>query len=90
MQDGGWRFRARIRLIHIFAIARKDAKIYYLKAPVLIYGILFPICLFFAFVIGRGMPPERLLPGLVGMTSPPPRPPRSWPLGRHGCGRWSG
>jgi len=68
MQDGGWQLRARIRLIHIFAIARKDAKIYYLKAPVLIYGILFPICLFFAFAVGRGMPPERLLPGLVGMT----------------------
>jgi len=68
MQSGSWRFRARIRLIHVLAVARKDAKIYYLKAPVLIYGILFPICLFFAFAIGRGIPLERLLPGLMGMT----------------------
>ena len=68
MQSGSWRLRARIRLIHVLAVARKDAKIYYLKAPVLIYGILFPICLFFAFAIGRGIPLERLLPGLMGMT----------------------
>jgi len=68
MRSDSWRLRARIRLIHVLAIARKDAKIYYLKAPVLIYGILLPIALFFAFVIGRGIPPERLLPGLVGMT----------------------
>ena len=68
MQSGSWRFRARIRLIHVLAVARKDAKIYYLKAPVLIYGILLPIALFFAFVIGRGIPLERLLPGLMGMT----------------------
>jgi len=53
---------------HALTIAKKDAKIYYLKPPVLIYGIIFPLCLFFAFVVGRNIPPSVLLPGLVGMT----------------------
>lgn len=57
-----------IRLRHSLTVAKKDAKIYYLKSPVLIFGILFPLCLFFAFAIGRDIQPSLLLPGLVGMT----------------------
>ena len=68
MQGSSRRLKMRIKLIHILAVAKKDAKIYYLKAPVLIYGILFPASLFLAFAIGRGIPFERLLPGLMGMT----------------------
>jgi ABC-2 type transport system permease protein len=60
--------RMRIRLRHSLTIAKKDAKIYYLKSPVLIFGILFPLCLFLAFAIGRDIQPGVLLPGLVGMT----------------------
>lgn len=50
------------------AIVKKNAKIYYLKPPVLIFGLLFPLFLFLAFSIGRGMDPAALVPGLLGMT----------------------
>ncbi|HID93113.1 MAG TPA: ABC transporter permease [bacterium (Candidatus Stahlbacteria)] len=51
-----------------FVVAEKDARIYYVKPPVLIFGILFPFFLFLAFVMGRGASPEKLVPGLIGMT----------------------
>lgn len=50
------------------AIARKNAKIYYLKPPVLIFGLLFPFSMFLAFVVGRGIEPAGIVPGLLGMT----------------------
>lgn len=68
MQVSSFSFKMKIRFRHILAIAKKDAKIYYIKSPVLIFGILFPLCLFFAFAIGRDVHPNILLPGLVGMT----------------------
>ncbi len=51
-----------------WAVAKKDIYIYYLKGPVLIFGILFPTFLFLAFAIGRNVPLANLVPGLVGMT----------------------
>lgn len=51
-----------------WAIAKKNIRIYYLKGPVLIFGILFPTFLFLAFAIGRNVPPESLVPGLIGMA----------------------
>lgn len=50
------------------AIAEKDIRIYYLKGPVLIYGILFPLFLFLAFFLGRGMSLDFLISGLLSMT----------------------
>jgi ABC-2 type transport system permease protein len=52
-----------------WAIAKKDIRIYYVKGPVLIFGIFMPVFLFLAFFMGsRQLPPAFLLPGLVGMT----------------------
>ncbi len=51
-----------------WAIAKKNIRIYYLKGPVLIFGILFPTFLFLAFAIGRSVPAESLVPGLIGMA----------------------
>ncbi|MCD6362022.1 MAG: ABC transporter permease [Armatimonadetes bacterium] len=51
-----------------WAIAKKDIRIYYLKGPVLIFGLLFPAFLFLAFAIGRNVPPANLVPGLIGMA----------------------
>lgn len=48
-------------------IARKDIRIYYAKAPVVIFGFLFPIFLFLAFAIGRHLTIEFMIPGLLGM-----------------------
>lgn len=49
------------------ALARKDIRIYYAKGPVVIFGIFFPLFLFLAFVIGRHLSIEFMIPGLLGM-----------------------
>jgi ABC-2 type transport system permease protein len=55
-------------LKRLWAIARKDMQVYYLRGPVIIFGLFFPTCLFFAFAMGRGLPPAGYIPGLLGMT----------------------
>jgi len=60
-------FRQQIR--RAWAIAKKDIRIYYLKGPVLIFGVFMPVFLFLAFFMGgRQLPLAFLLSGLVGMT----------------------
>jgi len=51
-----------------WAIAAKDMKIYYLRTPSLMFGILFPFSMFFSFVVGRNMPISRAVPVLVAQT----------------------
>ncbi|HOV66935.1 MAG TPA: ABC transporter permease [Methanoregulaceae archaeon] len=52
-----------------WAIAKKDIRIYYLKGPVLIFGVFMPVFLFLAFFLGsRQLPLAFLVSGLVGMT----------------------
>ncbi|PKL56015.1 MAG: ABC transporter [Methanomicrobiales archaeon HGW-Methanomicrobiales-6] len=52
-----------------WVIARKDIRVYYLKGPVLIFGIFMPVFLFLAFFLGgRQLPLAFLVSGLVGMT----------------------
>jgi ABC-2 type transport system permease protein len=52
-----------------WAIAKKDIRIYYLKGPVLIFGIFMPVVLFLAFLMGsRQLPLAFLVSGLVGMA----------------------
>jgi len=51
------------------AITKKNIKIYYLKGPVIIFGLIFPLFLFLAFTIGKSIPLKELLPGLIGMTT---------------------
>ncbi|MFX1465520.1 MAG: ABC transporter permease [Promethearchaeota archaeon] len=50
------------------AITKKDIRIYYVKGPVLIFGILFPFFLFLAFSVGRNLPPQVLVPGMISLT----------------------
>ena len=51
-----------------FAICKKDMQIYYFKGPVVIFGLLFPLFLFLAFSIGRELPLDFLIPGMLGMA----------------------
>lgn len=51
-----------------WAITVKDMKIYYLRPPALMFGILFPIALFFTFAIGRNIPNDKLIPLLAAQT----------------------
>jgi ABC-2 type transport system permease protein len=52
-----------------FVIAKKNIKIYYSKGPVIIFGLVFPLFLALAYVIGRNIPLREVLPGLIGMTT---------------------
>ncbi|MEG9193817.1 MAG: ABC transporter permease [Candidatus Methanoglobus sp.] len=50
-------------------VSRKNIKIYYLKGPVVTFGLIFPLFLALAYLIGRNVPLEDVLPGLIGMTA---------------------
>lgn len=52
-----------------FAIVKKNIHIYYSKGPVIIFGLITPFFLFLSFYVGRNMPAEALLPGLLGITA---------------------
>jgi ABC-2 type transport system permease protein len=52
-----------------WAIAKKDIRIYYIKGPVLIFGVFMPLFMFLAFLMGtRQLPLSFLISGLIGMT----------------------
>lgn len=51
------------------AIAKKDILMYYMKGPVVIFGVLLPLFLFLAFWVGRQLPASFLLAGLISMTA---------------------
>jgi len=52
-----------------WAVAKKDIRIYYIKGPVLIFGVFMPVFLFLAFLMGsRQLPLAFLVSGLVGMA----------------------
>ena len=50
-------------------IAKKDAKIYYFKPQILGFAILIPAFGYLSFSLGREIPSDLLIPGLVGMVS---------------------
>jgi len=57
------------QLRRAWAIAKKDIRIYYIKGPVLIFGVFMPLFMFLAFLMGtRQLPLSFLISGLVGMT----------------------
>jgi len=69
-------------------IAWKDIRIYCLKPPVLLFGLVFPFFLFLSFYVGKKGPVNEGIPGLVSIavffassTTSPPRacPSRGWP-----------
>ena len=49
-------------------ILKKNARLYYLKPPVLIFGVLFPVFFFLAFKMGRPIAAENVVPGMVAMA----------------------
>lgn len=51
-----------------WAIAVKDMRIYYFKPAILIFGALFPVAIFFAFMMGRDVAAVSLFPGLIALT----------------------
>lgn len=51
------------------SIAKKDARIYYFKPQIFGFGILIPCFVYLSFSLGRQIPNEVLIPGLVAMIS---------------------
>ncbi len=52
----------------VVVTAEKNIRIYYKKAPVIIFGILFPLFMFISFYIGRDIDISRFFPGFLAMT----------------------
>mgnify|MGYP006279345127 CR=1 FL=1 len=51
-----------------WTVAKKNALLYYLKPPVLIFGVLFPVFFFLAFKMGRAVSGQAIVPGMVAMA----------------------
>jgi len=49
-------------------IARKDIRVYYLKAPNLTYGLLMPLALYLAFGVSGNLATTTLISGLVSLV----------------------
>ncbi|MBO3842708.1 MAG: ABC transporter permease [Candidatus Brockarchaeota archaeon] len=56
------------QLKRAFAICKKNIRVYYIKGPVIVFGILIPLFLFGAFLIGREIPPKFLVSSLMSMS----------------------
>lgn len=60
----GWSRQAHGALV----VLKKNALLYYLKPPVLIFGVLFPVFFFIAFRMGRPLSAQQVVPGMVAMA----------------------
>jgi len=58
----------RFQLHGALVILKKNVMLYYLKPPVLIFGVLFPIFFFLAFKMGRPVATRNIVPGMVAMA----------------------
>jgi ABC-2 type transport system permease protein len=69
MSHNGLLKRISAELWGAIRIAKKDAKIYYLKPPVIMFGLVFPGFTYLAFTVGRSIEPLLLIPGLTAITA---------------------
>ena len=57
-------WQARVALV----IAKKNAMIYYLKPPVVSFGVIFPLFFYLAFAAGHAGPADAMVPGITSMA----------------------
>lgn len=57
-------WQARVALV----IAKKNAMIYYLKPPVVTFGVIFPLFFYLAFAAGHTGPADAMVPGITSMA----------------------
>ncbi len=62
------RDRWRSQLHGSLVILKKNVLLYYLKPPVLIFGVLFPVFFFLTFKMGRPISIDRIVPGMIAMA----------------------
>jgi len=51
-----------------WVITKKNLSVYFLRPPVIVFGIIMPAFLFVSFSLKRQIPIESLIPGLLGMS----------------------
>jgi len=51
-----------------WVIAKKNAQVYYLKGPVVTFGIVFPLFFYLSFAAGHSAPVEVMVPGIAAMA----------------------
>ncbi|TSA09304.1 MAG: ABC transporter permease [Comamonadaceae bacterium] len=51
-----------------WVIAKKNARVYYLKGPVVTFGIVFPLFFYLSFAAGHTAPVELMVPGIAAMA----------------------
>jgi ABC-2 type transport system permease protein len=57
----------KVFLRSIAVVTEKNMRIYYFKGPVVVFGLLFPLIMFFTFFIGRNLAIVLFFPGFLGM-----------------------
>jgi ABC-2 type transport system permease protein len=57
-----WQGRAAL------VVAKKNVMIYYLKPPVITFGVIFPLFFYLAFAAGHAGPAEAMVPGIMSMA----------------------
>ncbi|MGM0399914.1 MAG: ABC transporter permease [Chloroflexota bacterium] len=57
-----------VQLKRAWYITRKDMRTYYLKSPIISWGILFPLVMILAFYIRNPDDIRSVIPGLIGVT----------------------
>src|SRR5208337_1344618 len=57
----------KVFLRSIAVVTEKNMRIYYFKGPVVVFGLLFPLIMFFTFFIGRNLDIILFFPGFLGM-----------------------
>lgn len=55
-------------LERVWAIVKKDMRIYYLKGPVMIFGLLIPLFLYLAYALGRSIEPAEAFSSIIAMS----------------------
>ena len=62
LDDFYWQLRAT------WVVAKKNVMVYYLKPPVVTFGVIFPLFFYLAFAAGHKAPAELMVPGIVAMA----------------------
>jgi ABC-2 type transport system permease protein len=57
-----WQGRAAL------VVAKKNVMIYYLKPPVITFGVIFPVFFYLAFAAGHAGPVDAMVPGMMSMA----------------------
>ncbi len=48
--------------------SRRSVEVFFMKPPVIVFGIIFPIFFFLAFAVGRPISVDKMVPGMLGMA----------------------